>query len=207
MSSYAYVKNAVKIVEELLYKDGQWGLVSRGIRVPWSKEYRPEIDITPFLHGDMITHYQNLIGILYWSVELGRMDILHEVSKLSSFNAQPHEGHLEAVNKIFAYLKGHDRSRVVFDDYAIVPDASLFHPCDWAKFYPYAKEPLPLNMPEPRGPCIHMSCFVDADHAGNLLTRPSHTEFIIYLNNSPTAWFSKQQNIVESSTIGREMNA
>jgi hypothetical protein len=48
---------------------------------------------------------------------------------------------------------------------------------------------------------------VDADHAGNLVTRRSHTGIIIFLNKSPTLWYSKRQNTVESSTFGSEFVA
>ena len=40
-----------------------------------------------------------------WIVELGRVDICLEVSILSSHLALPHEGQLEQVFQIFAYLK------------------------------------------------------------------------------------------------------
>jgi hypothetical protein len=43
---------------------------------------------------------------------------------------------------------------------------------------------------------------VDADHAGCLETRRSHTGVIIYVNCAPVVWFSKRQNTVESSTFG-----
>jgi hypothetical protein len=52
-----------------------------------------------------------------------------------------------------------------------------------------------------------MSCFVDADHAGNLVTRHSHTGVIIFLNKAPVVWYSKWQNSVESSTFGSEFVA
>ncbi len=91
MSSYDYVKNTVRIVEDLLDKDGERGLSPSGMKVPWSNDYRTELDISRLLTGDMITQFQNLIGILRWMVELGCVDILHEVAKLSSFNAQPRE--------------------------------------------------------------------------------------------------------------------
>ena len=58
-----------------------------------------------------------MIGILQWSVELGRIDIITEVSFLSSFNISPRRGHLEAAYRIFEYLHYHKNGRrVVFDD-------------------------------------------------------------------------------------------
>ena len=48
---------------------------------------------------------------------------------------------------------------------------------------------------------------MDNDHAGNLLTRRSHTGVIIFVNNPPIIWYSKRQNKVESSSFGSEFIA
>ena len=48
--------------------------------------YCPEIDISEELGDELATQYQQVIGILRWSVELGRIDIITKVSFLSSFN-------------------------------------------------------------------------------------------------------------------------
>jgi hypothetical protein len=50
---------------------------------------------------------------------------------------------------------------------------------------------------------VSMHCFVDADHASNRVIR-SQTGILIFLNRAPTAWYSKRQNTVESSTFGSE---
>ena len=62
-------------------------------------------------------------------------------------------------------------------------------------------------MPEPRGKEVDVSVFVDADHAGNRVTRRSHTGIIIFLNMAPVLWYSKRQNTVETSTFGSEFIA
>jgi hypothetical protein len=49
--------------------------------------------------------------------------------------------------------------------------------------------------------------FCDADHAGNLVTRRSHTGILIYLNQAPITWYSKAQKTVETSTFGSEFVA
>jgi hypothetical protein len=59
--------------------------------------YYPEWDKTPELNPDQATFYQTQIGVLRWCVELGRIDIITEVSELNSYLAMPREGHLEAV--------------------------------------------------------------------------------------------------------------
>jgi hypothetical protein len=48
---------------------------------------------------------------------------------------------------------------------------------------------------------------MDADHAGDKITRRSRTGFIIFMNNAPIIWFSKRQNTVESSIFGSKFVA
>ena len=62
-------------------------------------------------------------------------------------------------------------------------------------------------MPEPRGQGFTMRAKVDADHAGDTVTRRSRTGFLVYLNCSPIYWSSKKQTSVESSSFGSEFIA
>ena len=52
-----------------------------------------------------------------------------------------------------------------------------------------------------------MSAFVDANHAGNVVTRRLHTGIIIYVCNAVIIWYSKRQNTVEVATFGSEFVA
>jgi len=205
MSSDTYVKRAVDEVERELELVGQ-RLVTR-VTTPMSAGYRPELDVTPELDARRANYFQGLIGILRWMCELGRIDIIVPVAMLSRFLAAPRNGHLEQCFHIFAYLKQHDRSSVVFDDQEPTFDESSFTKADWSEFYPDAKEQVPPNAPELRGQTITMSCFVDADHAGCRATRRSHSGVLIYINRAPIVWYSKRQNTVESSTFGSEFIA
>ena len=106
-----------------------------------------------------------------------------EVSLLSRFMAAPRAGHLKQAIHILSYLKKHSRSLLVMDNSK--PDLSTlatFEEKDWREFYPNAKEPIPSNMPEPRGKPVSTTCFVDADHAGCRVTRRSQTGIIIFCN-------------------------
>jgi hypothetical protein len=62
-------------------------------------------------------------------------------------------------------------------------------------------------MPKPLGAAMDITCFVDANHAGNVVTRRSHTGILIFIQNAPIIWFSKKQNTVESSSFGSEFVA
>jgi hypothetical protein len=207
MSSDRYVKEAIRNVEtELKASGSSLPTVSSKKGTPIKSGYRPELDFSSFLGDADANYYQNLIGVLRWMVELGRLDIYLEVSLLSAYNAQPREGHLEQVLHIFAYLKSHDRSRLLFDDTQPVvkhgqPDY------DWTPFYGDVKEAIPYNAPKPRGNSVSMTCYVDADHAGNRVTRRSHTGILLYVNRAPISWYSKRQMTVETSTFGSEFIA
>ena len=128
-----------------------------------------------------------------------------EVSMLAAYCAAPRTGHLEAVFHMFAYLKSHERSRLVFDpDYVNHIDEPEV---DWSGFYHDAKESVPPDMPEPRGKEVEMTMFVDSDHAGDKVTRRSRTGILIFLNRAPILWYSKKQNSIETSSFGSEFMA
>ena len=65
----------------------------------------------------------------------------------------------------------------------------------------WAEKAMPGNSPPPRGKTVYVGCYVGANHAGNLLTRRSHTGIIIFFNHYPIICNSKLQNTVESSSI------
>jgi hypothetical protein len=167
-------------------------------------DYRAELDVSPLLTPDQANYYMSLIGILRWAVELGRLDIYVDVTLLSSYMAQPRVGHMEQVLHIFAYLKCHLQSNLVFDPNEINWDEEQFKKYDWTSFYYNAQEAIPPNSPEPRGYSVQINAFCDSDHAGNKVTRKSHTGILIYVNVAPIQWFSKVQNTVETSTFGSE---
>ena len=69
------------------------------------------------------------------------------------------------------------------------------------------KEALPRNIPEPLGKGLTMSAYVDADHAGDSVTRRLQTRFRIYLNSALIYWHSKKQTLAETSTFGSKFMA
>ena len=104
-------------------------------------------------------------------------------------------------------MKSHKCSKFLFD--LSIPDLGIIqeNEYDWNDLYPDAKEELPPDMPEPRGKTVITSMYVDANHAGDLITRRSQYGVLIYVNSAPITWFSKRQNTVESSTFGSEFIA
>ena len=159
------------------------------------------MDDTAELKADGLQWYQELIGQLRWAVELGRVDILLEVSLLSQHLALPREGHLEQVLHIFGFLKDNKKLRIMFDCSQPEMDEKWFKEYEWIDYYRYAEEKVPANMPEARGLSVTLSMFVDASHAGNKKNRRSQTGILIFMNKAPIHWYSKRQATVETSTL------
>ena len=55
--------------------------------------------------------FQEPIGPLFWKVNIGRVDILLEISFLSSYLDMPRIGRLEQAVYIFGYLKSHPNNK------------------------------------------------------------------------------------------------
>ena len=54
---------------------------------------------------------------------------------------------------------------------------------------------------------MRITCYVDADHATDVVTRRSVTGIIIFLNNMPIRFLSKRQKCCATSTYGAELIA
>lgn len=156
--------------------------------------YQPEQDTNAELKIEGVRYYQELVGILRWAVELGRMDIAMEILMLSTHLSLPRSGHSQQVYHMFGYLKAKPKRTLVFDPstHPADIDESRFEKCDWHDFYWGAKESIPADAPEPRGNVVSTHCFVDADHAGNRVTRQLQTGILIFVNRAPILWYSKR---------------
>ena len=210
MGSENYVKEAIKNVESWMKKRAPKGSKWVGLKTKVSgcfpSNWVPETDTSPLLNDEDAHWFQQQVGVLRWMCELGRVEISAEVSMLAAFSCAPRQGHLDAVLHLFAWLKMHKRSKLVFDPSPMErPAASEAH--GWEPFYSSAKEKIPHDMPEPRGKEVQMTAWVDSDHAGNVVTRRSRTGVLIFCNRSPIVFHSKTQGSIETSSFGSEFIA
>jgi hypothetical protein len=108
-------------------------------------------------------------------LELDRIDLITEVSTLSSHLALPRRGHLDALLHMFRYLKDNHNARVVLDPTIPEIDESNFPEHDCSDIYGDVKEAIPPDAPGPRGRSVNIRAFVDSDHANDKVTRRSRT--------------------------------
>ena len=202
-----YVQEAINNVERYLReKMGDRRLPTKW-KGTWPNDYDPTVDETEPLDDENTQFYQSMVGVLHWMVELGRVDIITEVSTLASQMAMPRQGHLEAALVVFAYLKRKTNSRMVFDPtYPEINEDHFLH-YDWTRHYGEVEEAIPVDMPKPLGKAVDFIMHVDANHAGEKARRRSRTGFFIYLNSALISWLSKRQPTVETSVFGAEFVA
>jgi len=118
-------------------------------------------------------------------------------------DSRPRTEAYDQVSRIFGYLKRHNRPKMVFDD-AMIDWKDKSCQADWSDSHPDAKEGPPAGTPKPRGLPVQLDCFVDAGHAGDKVTRRSHSGVLLSLNHAPITWCSKRQDTAETSTFGSE---
>ena len=149
LSSKKYIKTAVDNVKEKLAKNGL-RLPSK-CKTPFASGFDPSADVSRELDANGTRYFQELIGVLRWAIELGRVDILLEVALLSSHLALPRVGHLQQVYHIFGYLDESPRRWLFFDpDHPNISEGR-FQKFDWFDFYKDVEEQVPFDMPDPRG--------------------------------------------------------
>ena len=139
--------------------------------------------VTDELDAELINRFQHIIGVIRWSIEIGSIDIITEVSCLSQHLCSPQEGHLNAVYKIFSYLNqnisknpgriGFDPDCVRTDDNSI--EISTIYLKDWKDLFT-------------------VPVYVDENHTGNLANRRSHSGILIYVNNALIKFYNKRYN-------------
>ena len=120
-----YIQAAVRNVKEHFNKKGKKPFPSKLHMNPFTSNYRPEIYIYQETEAQYVSYYQSLIGIIWWTVELGRVDICVEVSIISYHVTFPGQGNLDQVLHIFGYLKKHHSSEMVLDP--TEPDINMSH--------------------------------------------------------------------------------
>ena len=164
----------------------------------YSSRFRPELYVTKELGQELTNSYQKLIGVLMWSIELGRIGVLMEISFLSQYFSSPIEGHLHYVYSILIYLqqnRGNNPGRMAYNPMYETTYENLLEVLgrniyEWKYFYPYYQKMMPRYMPALLVNYVVIKDYLSANHVGNMSNTRSHYGIIIYVNNSPIIWYS-----------------
>ena len=130
-----------------------------------------------------------------------------EVALLSSHLSLPRLGHLQAVYKIFGYLKQVPKRKLYFDPVSPSISEYRFQQFEREEFYRDAEEMIPADDPKPRGKVMTTHWFVDANHSSDKVTMRYQNGILIFCNRAPIIWFSIRQRSVEALAFGPEFTA
>ena len=127
---------------------------------------------------------------------------------MSRFQAQPRQGHLERLKRIYAYvIRTKDyatRFRKTESDYSYLPNQNF----DWAHMvYAHVQQIIPNDIPDPLGKAVTTTMTVDANMNHCLVTGRSITGCLPFVNHTPIYSYSKRQATVETATYGSEFVA
>ena len=122
--STKYVNSTVKTVEE--------AIVSRKIKCvtkaknPYPSEYHPELDESPEYNDSDIRFCHEMVEMLRWAVEFGRVDIFLEVSLISSYMTCPRIIHMKILIHISAFLNSKPKLTITFNLHHLLIEKSRF---------------------------------------------------------------------------------
>ena len=96
--------------------------------------------------------YKSQLGSAIWIITLGRFDISFATNALSRYSMKPREGHYQALQRVFGYLRQRPNGKLLIDigKVPIKENLDLNGKADWTEFYPDAEEDKPLNRPIPK---------------------------------------------------------
>jgi hypothetical protein len=135
ISSDEYVKAALVNMEGT-----QWRLSKRKIKTPLSPGYHPETDETDELGANNVTLYQELVEIVRWATEIGRVDVLHEIAIMSQYQGCPREGHLKNLLQIFAFWRDNPKISLYMDPSLPNVDYSIHPSCQTVMNFSYTSK-------------------------------------------------------------------
>ena len=112
-----YIKKASKVIEQRMKElSPNFTKSAKAAQNPFSNvKYRPELDVTDFFSEEEHQFYHQMISILRWTIEIGRIDICTEIFLVSRYLAEPRIGHLVQVLHIFSFFKCNQCMDICYD--------------------------------------------------------------------------------------------
>ena len=122
------------------------------------------MDATDILEQQQVKYYLTMVGQLQWLITFGRFDIQAQVISMCRFRAQPRQGHLDRLQRIYAYvIRTKDyatRFRITEPDYSYLPEQKF----DWTHtVYGHVQEIIPNDIPDRLGKTVTTTTTVDAN--------------------------------------------
>ena len=125
ITSKECIKAAVNTIKASIAESHVWS-VPKGARTPMNITFVPESDDSRELEPGDVTLHQEMIGVLRWATESGRVDVLHEILILSQHQASPRENHMKQLSRIFSHPERRCKLTLFVDPNLPAVDGSCF---------------------------------------------------------------------------------
>ncbi len=196
-------KHHISIVHEAYVKMFSEEPVQRN--TPMEKNDHPEIDNSELVDSKETELYMSMVGHLLWLITLGRFDIKSADVSLAMLRLAPCKDHVEGAKGTYGYITKSKSYSILYmtskPDYSFLPN----HEYEWARsVYGKAEDVLDPSAPDPFGKSVLPTSGVNANlyhcqATGRVLTTCLHS-----INNTPSDWYSKKQNTVETTIYDSE---
>ena len=200
-----YIARSLQNIEQI------YGFKPEVESVPMAEGTHPELETSEFLDATGISNYQSAIGMLLWTVTLGRFDIAFATMSLSRFRVQPRKTHEAMILKIFGYLRKYPDGAIRFRTGVPNHEASFTAPLQRWDRLQYETGTAPEEIPEdqlpPKGLPVRISAWFDANLYHDIVTGHAAMGQLIMINQTPIYWNSKKQSTVETATYASEFIA
>jgi len=114
---------------------------------------------------------------------------MYAVLTMARFSAAPKHEHRKRMLRVFRHLKKNTRHGIMVDTRERIIPTTEDVVVNWQEQYPDATKESPPDMPTPKGKTVHITTYMDADHAHDQITKRSVTSTLLFVNNAPTKWY------------------
>ncbi|GJU39378.1 retrovirus-related pol polyprotein from transposon TNT 1-94 [Tanacetum coccineum] len=154
------------------------------------------------------SHYRGMIGTLLY-LTASRPDLQFAICMCARYQARPTEKHLNAVKRIFRYLKGTVHRGLWYPKDSSIALTAFAEPTEKhlnavKRIFRYLKGTVHRGLWYPKDSSIALTAFADADHAGCQDTRRSTSGSMQLLGDRLVSWSSKRQKSAAISSTEAE---
>jgi len=213
--AHNYIKTAVQNIKEVLSQDPIPCILQNLVDHPLPLSYQPEVDVSTLLDLTLMTQISDWTGSPAMDCWIG-LGAIYLPTFQSLLHTMHYQGkgilrHYIMYSPISSPMKIQELSLIQHTQFLMWDNSTwqigqIFTQMSITR-YPRNARAMGFTCGTPWGVPVGVSCFVDADHAGNLVTQCSQMGILIFVNRAPITWYLKCQNMVESSTFGSKFTA
>ena len=147
--------------------------------------YNPEVNTYDIILGNEVSRYSMLVVCKIWEFNFGRLDVHANVSTIGRYNYYSSKGYLDAMIRIFVYLKHHMKVHIICDTILLEDQEKFGIDLNYSDLYPDTVENISPDIIYLKRNPVSITTFLNTYHENDLKTRRYVTGVHIFLNSTP----------------------